>query len=351
MIIYRYICGNLLKTSIGLAIALTALIIFNRFAFYIDDAAEGKIPSALIMVLLVNRLPELLAIILPLTLVISILITFEQLFMNNELAVLHSSGMSRKHLFSTMFISASVLIVGIAWITCYLSPWGFQNINRSVEEIKQRQFEFLPESSFFKLGDLNLYIEELDRDNQRFKKIFAVDEKDKNTVTIANSGSFEQRDGLTYLILDNGQRIQKDPITGDHQIIEFKYYGEQIPEIDRAIKVYDKALTMDIMQLLKTSAKGNADNEVISLLYWNLSIPLMTIILCWIAFALCNDQPRSARFRELLPMVLIFVAYFILLKTARDNVETGSTPLYWFGSVHTGFVLLSCLLTARQAWK
>ncbi len=351
MIIYHYVCSNLLKTSIGLAIALTVLIVFNRFAFYIDDAADGKIPSALVLVLLANRLPELLAIILPLTLVISILITYEQLFMNNELSVLHSSGMSRHHLFAAMFISASLLIAGITWITCYVSPWGFQNINHSVAKIKEKQFEFLPEASFFKLGGLNIYIKELDSNNQRFNQIFAVDEANKDTITIAESGSFEQRDEHTYLILNNGQRLQKNPETGTQQIIEFEHYGERIPEIDRAIKVYDRALTMNIMQLFNTMVNGTSDNHITSQFYWNISIPLMTIILCWIAFALCNNQPRSARFRELLPMVIIFVTYFILLKTARDNVESGSLAIEWFGPTHAGFILLACLLTLRQNLK
>lgn len=359
MIIYRYVCGNLIKTSLALTLALTLLILFNRFAFYIDDAAEGKIPSDLVIVLLVNRLPELLALILPLTLVISILMTYEQLFMNNEIATIHACGMSRGTLFSAIFVSALLLIGVIATITFFASSYGIKNINNHVEEIKQKQFEFLPESSFFNLGALNIYIDSIDRVNKQFSGIFIVEDNSAvvnggkannyEALTIAQSGTFEERDDKTYLILNKGQRVQKQTKTGEQIIVDFEHYGQHIPTIDRSIRVFDYALTLNIFQLFRHISDNNATPAIKAQFYWNISVPLMTIILCWIAFSLCNDQPRSARFRELLPMILIFAAYFILLKTVKDNVEVGSATILSFIFVHLAFTSLATILTARRS--
>jgi len=95
VIIRRYISLQVLGSTAAVALVLTVILMSGRVIKYFGMAADGRLDVKLLTAVLVYRLPSFLDLIVPLGLFIAVLLTFGRLYLDNEMSVLHASGVSR----------------------------------------------------------------------------------------------------------------------------------------------------------------------------------------------------------------------------------------------------------------
>ena len=80
--------------------------------------------GSLLSAVLLYRLPGFLELIIPLSFFIAVLLVFGRLYIDNEMAVLSSSGVSRWQLIITVLPVALSITVLVALFSFYLTPKG-----------------------------------------------------------------------------------------------------------------------------------------------------------------------------------------------------------------------------------
>ena len=160
------------------------------------------------------------------------------------------------------------------------------------------------------------------------------------TVLVAQTGRQEiQEDGSRYLILEDGYRYDGTPGEADYRVIHYDTYGVLLPKPSIEVKLGERE-TMTTRELLNSN-KPRMQSE----LQWRLSIPILVLIVTFIAVPLSRVNPRQGRFLKLLPAILLYMAYLALLVAARSALDKGKIPMavgLW--PVHGVFLLIGLVL-------
>jgi lipopolysaccharide export system permease protein len=104
---------------------------------------------------------------------------------------------------------------------------------------------------------------------------------------------------------------------------------------------------------LKERNNANSNQAaMIAELAWRLGMPLLVPIIVCLAIPLSRVNPRQGRFMHILPSILIYLAYLVLLSSVKRAQESGSLPVWanvWW--VHLLFALLALMLFCGDAIK
>ena len=85
--------------------------------------------------------------------------------------------------------------------------------------------------------------------------------------------------------------------------------------------------------------------------HWRLAMPIMTLIVSFIAVGLGRIKPRSGRFGKILPGLLIFVAYYGLILGSMNQLQNSTTlSVIGFWPVHLLMGLIGIYLMRRN-WR
>ncbi|HDZ39593.1 MAG TPA: LPS export ABC transporter permease LptF, partial [Marinobacter sp.] len=233
-----------------------------------------------------------------------------------------------------------------------VSPWGMEQVGRIFsEQSKATEFEMLAPGRFQKLlsGGRVTYTEGLSDDKRRLEGVFIAEYgRDGTGVSIiaADSGSqlIDEETGSRFLILENGARFDGAPGKLDYKVTDFEAYGLKIRSGNSRNVELDEGITTG--QLMRSD-----DPRDRALLHWRFSLPFIVPIVTLLAVRLSRVNPRQGRFFNLLPAMLVYVAYLGLLIVARDAMADGKVP-EWIGMlwVHAIFLAFGLWLQFGPAW-
>ena len=98
MIIRRYLVKQVVSTSLVVVSILTLIVLGARLIKYFGVAAQGRLDVSVLFSIIGYRLPEFLILLLPLSFFIGLMLVFGRLYVEHEMAVLNSSGVSKHKL-------------------------------------------------------------------------------------------------------------------------------------------------------------------------------------------------------------------------------------------------------------
>ena len=157
---------------------------------------------------------------------------------------------------------------------------------------------------------------------------------------------FEEESGSQRLVLSQGMRYHKDPLNGEFQAVTFDKYYIQIQDQ----KVQNKR--RKISALSTSELFNDTAEDARAAVQWRLAFPLICIILTFVAVPLSAVNPRQGKFGKLLPALLIFLTYFLLLTSLRSGIEAAALPYYiglWPVHVIALIFGISLLLKSRSS--
>ena len=109
--------------------------------------------------------------------------------------------------------------------------------------------------------------------------------------------------------------------------------------------------TGDVETLSTAELIGNDGRWHKSQLHWRLSLPILTLIVALLAVPLSKTEPRQGRFAKLVPAILLYLAYLVLLTNARNLVAGDKAPVLLFWGIHLAFFALALFLLLPQRMK
>ena len=218
LILARYFAREILQTTLAVTLILLLIFLSGRFARYLTDAATGKISADIILTLLLYRVPNILERVLPLGLFLGILLVFGRMYVENEITALQAAGVSAPKLLwaSGLAIVPIAMVTGI--LTLYVSPAGFQQVERMLNHEKKRsELELVEAGKFLQLRARRgiIYTGEIGAERQTMKDVFIVQQHIDGEWTVLRAASgyqhYESAEDARFMTLQNGARFTLMP--------------------------------------------------------------------------------------------------------------------------------------------
>ena len=324
MIIARYLSSRILLTCLAITIVLLLVVVSGRLATYIAEAADGRIAATILFPVILLRIPQFLELILPASLLLGIIISLGQLYESNEMTVMHATGVSQRRILSIAMAAATFVAFFVALLSFYLSPKGYSYVNDLIEaQGLQSELGTLAPETFYELENRGgtIYAGSVSSDRDSMSDVFVFRSKDEEggglqTIIHAQRGFQElNENGARYFVLENGVRFEGVPGNADFTITQFDRYNQKIEKPDIGLDDPDNLETETVPTLL-----GLTGPEAQGELHWRLSLPVMTLLLAFVAVPLSRSNPRQGRYLKLIPGLGFYLGYVVLLNAGRDAV-------------------------------
>lgn len=347
MIIRRYLSLQVLGSTAAVTLVLTVILMSGRVIKYFGMAADGRMDVKLLTAVLVYRLPGFLDLIVPLGLFIAVLLTFGRLYLDNEMSVLHASGVSRAQIVGHLLLPMLVVMGVVSFTSFYVTPTGNAAAERLfAEQAQKNTFDLVRPGRFQAIGRRTLYAAALSPDKRRllgvrlFESPRRVAGKPARQVLVAAAAGSTRRDSATgerFLVLEDGVRYELVPGEGAYRELRFSRYELRLPE-PAAVEGLGKLSSYSSPRLL---AEKDHNRAVLGEWVWRMSLPLFVPVAMLLAFALSRVNPRQGRYLKLLPAILLYLSYVVAIGAARNAIDKGRGGEGAVWAIHLGYLLLA----------
>jgi lipopolysaccharide export system permease protein len=340
VIIFRYLCREILSATTAVCVILLLVLMSGRFVKYLAKAVTGDMDAGVIFAMIGYRIPGFLELTLPLAFFLAVLLSFGRLHIQNEMSVLKACGISEKRLTGYTLVLALFFAAISGWLSLSVAPSGMAKAEALQKAEKQRsELDKLMPKKFYSLsgGKGVTYAEGVTEDRELDEVFLAMtvgSEENSNrslVLVLADKGRQKQAEGISedgaeesverYLVLDKGYRVEGIPGQHDYQITYFEEYGSRLKDS----KPLDTEPKTDA---IATQALLNSDDlELQATLQWRLSIPLLVLVVTLLAVPLSRANNRQGRFGKLLPAIVLYFTYLVSLNAMRGAIESGSVPV------------------------
>lgn len=349
MIIRRYLAGQLLVSALAVTSLLTFILMGGRVIKYFGMAAQGKLDVELLSAVLLYRLPGFLELIIPLGLFVAVLLVFGRLYVDNEMAILASSGISRWQIMAQLLPSVAAVMLLVSLFSLAVSPWG----NRASEELfaaqaRRNTFDLIRPGQFQRVGERMLFARGVTADKTRllgvmmFEEHKAPEEDAARVLVMADSArrTHDAVTGLAYIELDQGVRYELASSGLRYSRLHFDSYRMRVSD-PADVGEITRARTLPSAEVF---AQRHQDPLVMGEWLWRVSMPFIVPVAALLALALSRVSPRQGRFLKLFPAILLYISYVVLIASARNALEKGKVGPVAIWGIHAGYFLLGLLM-------
>ncbi len=349
LIIDRALMRETFQSSMAVTGVFLVLFLVISLVNGLAKAAVGDVPVAILFTLLGLETVKTLALMLPLSVFIGILLALGRWYRDSEMTVLAACGLGIGHFLRPVALLAGGFALVAALFSFYLEPLAAGLIHKAqssgsghyqVSGIIPGTFNQVKGGGFF-------YVGSVDRKTSSLNDIFVNNEQlGKQGVLVASTGHYysDRSTGDQYLVLDNGTRYEGEPGKANYRILKFGTYVVRI--IPRVAPVLPTQIdAMSLHQLLHTD-----NTSAVSELHWRIAKPVTLFILAFIAVAFAYTNPRRGRYAGLFGAIVVYFVYANLLAVGDSMIKSGKVSaavgLWW---VHGLFVVLAIYLLMRRA--
>jgi lipopolysaccharide export system permease protein len=347
VIVLRYLMREVLVSMFAVSLALLLIVISSRFVSFLSKAAAGDIAGDVLFWMMLYRVPSFLELILPLGLFLGILLAYGRLYVESEMTVLSACGVSTRKLAAYTMVSASLVAVLVAVICLYVSPAAWQKARDISNDPRNSEgINTLVAGRFKTYGDGSRvsYTRGLNDTRTEMDNVFIatrIPEEGREgrvQVILAEKGRIraDKDSEIRYMELDRGHRYVITPGHRDAEITRFGTMGQRIDDSDR-----DIARRPDIDSTPTRELLVRDDLEAMAALQWRIALPVTVPVVALIAMAMSRTNHRKGRYSKMLPAVILYLIYLVLMSTVRSGIEDGKiSAAMGFWPLHSAFFMI-----------
>ena len=338
-LINRYILTEFVPPFIVNVLFFTFIFLMAELIQITNWIINYNINLLTIILMIVYQTPYFLIFVIPLSIMITVLLTFLKLSSENEILAIKSGGIS---IYGLLAPVGAFCLIGFAlttFMTLYGQAWGrtalreltIQVVSESIDiGLKERTFD----DSF---NGVTLYVNEINLKNRSLVDVFIEDNRqpDKVNTVIAPRGIiFNDPDNATaHLRLFNGSIHQTNLNDKTAHAIQFDTYEISLDTQRSANRLKTKPKRpkeMSIGELRRfirdAASKDGRYFSILLELHRRLSIPFGCFALGLIAVPLGVQSRSAKRSFGLVLGLLLFLFYYLLMSIGKVYGETGVYP-------------------------
>jgi lipopolysaccharide export system permease protein len=316
----------------AVAVALVALVL-ERMLRLIDLTMGSDGSVLIIFKMMMNLLPHYLGVALPLAFFLAVMLAFNRLSQDSELAVLHSSGISLFQLLMPVMALAIVFTILTGIIFGYLQPYGRYAYRALVHAVSHASVaSALKEGAFVETDGMVFIADKVSVGGRRLSRVFVHEEKEdgKSVTTTGRSGTLTEvpDDFRPVLQLRDGFRVEWKPGAAAAVGLRFDEMTWAIGPVDPA-RTYrrrgsdEEELTLsELWPARLHPPQGVSRGEVSAELHVRLVRTFSILVLPLLAIPFGLSGNRVQRLYGMALGILILVVYHKLLELGDALART-----------------------------
>ncbi len=332
-LIQRYVGREIVLAVAGVTGVLLAILLTNQLVAVLRRAAEGQIPTSVVLELLWLGAARNITVILPIGLLLGVVIALGRLHHDSEMTAARACGIGDRALYLPVLALGAAFAALAGWLANYAAPQAAQRVFEiRAEADRTAAVRGLAPGRFRNLGgNTTLYFASSQPDGTlRDVFIQQVDPvSGRIAVTTAQTATYRPTaDGLTWVVtLQNGRR--REGLPGDARWRTLEFSEQRIPVMLSAPPGSQQRV--DALPTIAL-ARSTQPREVAEL-HWRLATPIMVLLLALLSVPLAQLAPRQGRYGRVPWALLVYFVYVNLLTAGQTWLERGVLPpwsgLWW----------------------
>lgn len=335
----RYIFKELLA-PFGLNVLLFTFVFLMAGMLQITNwIVNYNISILTVLWLMVLSTPLYLVFVLPMSVMMSVLLTFLRLSSDNEIVALKSSGLSLWGLLPAVVAFCLMGFLLTAFMTVYGVPWGKLLTKKTMFRVAAANVDIgLKERTFNdRFKGVMLYVSAVDAQTNTLKDVFIEDKRKPDLVTtvLAPRGRLysEPQELVVHLKLYNGSIHQTNLKQKSSSAMHFKTYvlnldlGKALAQVQERTKDRDEMTLGELRKYIAT-LPHNSNGYTKALIEWHrkFSIPAACFVLGLLAVPLGLQSRTARRSFGLILGFFFFLLYYLLLTAGTVAGKMGGLP-------------------------
>ena len=216
MIFGRSLIREFGQVALTVGAVLLAITFTTQIIRLLGKAAGGSLPADAVMVMLGFGALNYLPVVISLTLFIAVLLTLSRCYRDSEMVVWFANGKSLVDFIKPVFLFALPLVMTVAGLSLYLSPWALKQSAEYASRLDARSDVSRISSGVFresKNADRVFFVESVDLQSNQIENVFVQSvQHQKLGVIVAEKGFQETKEnGDKFIVLQNGRRYEGTP--------------------------------------------------------------------------------------------------------------------------------------------
>ena len=303
---------------------------------FLDLVLEFDIQFADFIRSIAYLFPNMLLYSIPMSAMMGIIIGFTRLSNDAEILAFKACGMSLYNVLPPVFLVSFVIALLSAYVSVNLIPAGeiamkqlfYQLTKEKIDRgIKEKEFTAA-------LGDLVVYVEDVDRKKSEWQKVWVSDMRDQQTptITMAQTGKMSTNLGTMAVHIDlyNGSLHRTD--AGQNQIILFDNYRVTIPvNLPRDRNTVIGIDSMSMKELRENAEHHGGDSKkgrtYLIDYHKRLVLPFGCLVMSLMAFPLGLQSGPGKRAYGIPLGLGFFIVYYVLYTLGKILAEDTTLPV------------------------
>ena len=338
-IINRYILKEMFSPFSINIFVFAFLFLMTEMVKIADWIVNYNLSLWAVLTIIFFTMPSFFVFIIPMSVMLSILLTFLRLSSDNEIVAIKSCGMSIYGLLPPVLLFAVLGVILTAFMTLYGVPKSKASLEEMSLKLAASNMDIgLKERTFndaFK--GVMLYVNKIDVRNRKLVDVFIEDKRKPDIVStvVAPEGRLigEPQKYIYHLILSNGTIHQTNPKERSANSIKFNTYTLSLDfrkQMAKAASRKKDRLEMtvaELQQYIKSRKHKDEDyNRAKIALHKRFSIPLACLTLGLLAFPLGIQSKSTRRSFGLILCLFFFLIYYVLLSAGYSFGKSGAYP-------------------------
>lgn len=358
--VYSYFILEILPTFLlGVLVFISILLMFQALRLTEFLLVHGIRWTAMLKIMGYMSI-SFLPMLLPMSLIFAVLMTYNRLSQDSEIIALKSAGVDTVTLIFPAVIFSVVIAILSAQTSYYLAPWGNRQFEvlitqlgntKAAASIKEGTFS----ESFF---DLVVYANKVDSKTGVLKDLFIYDEKqpDAPLTIIAPEGQIipdETSPGHSVLLrLSKGQIHRK---TESHTVVNFESYDIILNDPIKLAERKKSAPSLSLDELSEAQQDHTLSDEQRNdyLIEFHkrsaLAVACFVFSILGVAFGISTNR-RSGKSSGFILAVGFIILYWVIYLTFEGAVRSNQLPPVVGIWIPNLFFLILGLVNLRKAW-
>jgi lipopolysaccharide export system permease protein len=339
----------------GVFVFVFILLLFQALRlteFILIHGVKVETIFRIMMYLSISFLP----VILPMSLLFSVLLTYTRLSQDSEIVAMKTLGLSTRQLIVPAIVLAIVGCILSAETSFYLGPWGNRQFEVLINELGRQKMGASIKEGVFSEGffDLVVYANKVDSKAGLLHDVFIYDERDqKSPVTIiARDGELQQENSATgqsaKLLLKNGNIHRTHDST--YTKVDFDTYSINLfdpHDLSQREKSMPSLTLPELRETLQKTGLDPDEKTKLEIEYqrrWSLSMACLIFGILGVGLGTTTNR-RLARASGFLMCLGVIVGYWVLYVAAESVAQNKIAPpwltLWTVNIIFFGLGLLS----------
>ena len=325
MIIFqKSIHKELLRNFGGSTVILFTIVMTIMLIRILGQASKGQAdPSEVILLIGLNGVGNA-GPILTLSMFISIVYTFSRMYLDSEMIIWFSSGISLSKFLKPLWQFCWPVVLTISLLAVFAWPWSNTQTQYLKDRFEKRSdIERVAPGQFQESASNQMvfFIEKKKNDSDQATSVFISKlEGDTETITTAKSGNVEFLKNDKFLNLHQGQQTVFNHTTGEVRQTEFESFNFLIDSAKRQILTNLQSQMLTTYELLQSTERINQGE-----LFWRIGLFIAALNLALLAVQLASVNPRVGRSYSLAMAMLCFMGYYNMLTIGKRLIADGTT--------------------------